>query len=103
MGDLQSLSPASDSEPDSRIDWRALARGQGRLKKDFEDRVGDSPFIRYSATEPLGNTEARLRQFSHWVTFAAGRSRGWRAELPDGRISTSLTEVHRALAAWEQP
>lgn len=103
MGDLQSLSPAGDSEPDSRIDWKAFARGQGRLKKDFEDRVGDAPFIRWKETEPLGDTERRLEQFSYWVEKAAGRSHHWRAELPEGRVSSSLPDVRRALAAWESP
>lgn len=101
MGDLQGLSPAGEHESDSRIDWKALARGLGRLKKDFEDNAGDSPFIRFKDTEALTDPEMRLRQFAHWVNAAAAKSRHWRAELPDGRVSSSLTEIRRALAAWE--
>lgn len=73
--ELQGLEPARDEEPTSRIDWPALARGRGLLRKDFDEASRPETVLRWRDTEPLNDPEKRLGQMSAWILGARDRLR----------------------------
>lgn len=80
--ELRGLRPAREEEPLSRIDWAALARGLGRLGKEFDEDPSPEIILRWRDTESLGDPERRLRQLSAWIVAARGRLQ---VEGPSGR------------------
>jgi len=90
-----------------QVDWKAYARGQPLLLKEFGSR-GEGP-IQLRFQDALGHdTEARLRQLSAWVFACAAQNRSFSLELPgytlaEGSGREQLREALRHLASFEEP
>jgi uncharacterized protein (DUF58 family) len=90
-----------------QVDWKAYARGQPLLLKEFGSR-GEGPIaLRYQ--DALGpDTEARLRQVSAWIFACASQNRAFSLELPErtlpeGSGREQLREALTRLASFQEP
>lgn len=91
-------------ESQRHIDWKAVARGQPLMTKQFTAETDDVLSLDFEAVA-AGNTESRLSQLALWVVEAERRGRRYALRLPAGHITASSGEVHyhrclRALALF---
>ena len=95
-------------ESQRHIDWKAAARGQPLLIKQW---AGDTDEVAAFEWDSLSGAdeEARLRQIARWVVTAESLGLSYSLRLPQTVLPASRGEAHyhqclRALAAWpEQP
>ncbi len=89
-----------------QVDWKAYARGQPLLLKEFGSR-GEGPiYLRYQDVAGQ-DQEARLRQLSAWVFACAKQNRPFSLEMPDSMLveglgPEQLREALRMLASFEE-
>jgi uncharacterized protein (DUF58 family) len=83
------------SDPVRRIDWRASARRQDLLVKNFEE--GDKPSLhfRWDQTRHLNDFETRLSQLSLWIDTAEINGNEYSLELGDFKSTFSRGPQHR--------
>jgi uncharacterized protein (DUF58 family) len=84
------------------IDWKAVARGQRLMVKQWRGGVS-SHFILDTDTLQALPVEARLRQLTRWVVLAERRGSGYELRLPGVTIPPGQGDRHfekclRALA-----
>lgn len=101
--ELRGLAPARDGVPPSVIDWKAVARGRGHVRKEFESPQDARTVIDWAKTRALGTTETRLQQMSYWLRQARKARRSVEIRLPDDSVTLSIDEALRFLAKWETP
>ena len=109
MDDFKSLREYVPQDSPRHVHWKAVARGQGMLTKEF---TGEGASERWLSWDSLGNLgdETRLSQLCRWVLDAdqAGEAYGLRLPgkeiLPD-RGETHLSRCLQTLALFriEQP
>lgn len=94
-------------ESQRHIDWKAAARGQPLLVKQW---CGDADETLHFEWQMLGGleTEARLSQLARWIVLAERRSANYSIELPGAKLPPARGEAHyhaclRALAAFHEP
>jgi uncharacterized protein (DUF58 family) len=90
-------------ESQRHVDWKAVARGQPMMTKQFAAAETDSVLHLDFAAIESGNTEQRLSQLALWIIEAERAHRRYSLRLPSGEIPASLGEPHyhrclRALA-----
>jgi uncharacterized protein (DUF58 family) len=68
-----------------QVDWKAYARGQPLLLKEFGSRGDGTLHLRYQDVL-APDTEARLRQLSAWVFACASQNRPFSLELPQSTL-----------------
>lgn len=117
-GDFASASPTETVEGDDfagvrgyqpgesmrHIDWKAAARGQPLLIKQWARPAGDRHRFRWADLPDLP-AETRLSQLAWWIILAQREGRGWELELPGTPIMEGQGDAHfhralRALAEW---
>jgi uncharacterized protein (DUF58 family) len=91
-------------ESQRHIDWKAVARGQPMMTKQFSTERDDELELDFERAP--GNTEARLAQLALWVVEAERAHRRYALSLPGTTISAASGEAHyhrclRALALHE--
>ena len=91
-------------ESQRHIDWKAAARGQPLLVKQWTGEADEITDLAWDALAPLG-PEARLSQLTRWVVEAEKGGLSYRLRLPDNAIAPDRGEAHyhtclRALAAF---
>jgi uncharacterized protein (DUF58 family) len=91
-----------DGESQRHIDWKAVARGQPMMTKQFATE-GDGALQFDFAAVPVKSIEERLSQLTLWVIEAERARRRYSLRLPSLEIAASLGEAHyhkclRALA-----
>ncbi len=93
--------PYQAGESQRHVDWKAVARGQPLLIKQFSGTGSRRVWLEYDGVAHLADPEARLSQLSRWIVdadragFAFGlRLPGFEAEPARGR-----SHYHRCLAA----
>ena len=92
-------------ESQRHVDWKAVARGQPMMTKQFTAESGGALRFDYSAL-PMRGVEARLSQLALWVIEAERAHRRYSLSLPGAEIPASLGEPHyhrclRALALFQ--
>lgn len=92
-------------ESQRHVDWKAVARGQPMMTKQFSEEGGGALHFDYGAL-PVRNVEARLSQLALWVIEAERARRPYSLSLPGAVVPLSLGESHyheclRALALFE--
>ena len=92
-------------ESQRHIDWRAVARGQPLMTKQFAAEAEGSVHLDFSALRFHG-VEERLSQLALWVIEAERARRPYGLRLPGTQIAPSLGEPHfhrclRALALFQ--
>jgi len=78
----------------SRIAWKAYARGQGLLVKQYGGTSVTTHWFDFSALEGL-ETEARLELLCRWVVDAHAAGRAYGLKLPATRLAPNLGARHR--------
>lgn len=92
-------------DPPKLIAWKALAREQGLLTKEFSAMASSELWLDWNDA-PGGDIEARLSALCHWVLKADEFGQGYGLRLPGTSIPPSRGEAHRtrcleALALFE--
>ena len=105
--DFAGLRKAAPGDPPHRIAWKAYARSNQLLVKDFA-AAADSPQIFAWDSLPDLDAEARLSQLARWCVDAASEGRSVGLELPGIRITIGTGTAHlheclKALAVYETP
>ncbi|MGE5093587.1 MAG: DUF58 domain-containing protein [Betaproteobacteria bacterium] len=77
------------------IAWKALAREQGLLTKEFSAMASSELWLDWDDA-PGGDVESRLSALCHWVTQADEFGQGYGLRLPGTAIAPGRGETHRA-------
>src|SRR2546423_1159586 len=87
-------------ESQRHIDWKAVARGQALMTKQFTAESDGLLYLDFAAVR-LDDLEARLSQLTLWVIAAERSRRPYRVRLPTAEIPPLLGEphLHRCLHA----
>jgi uncharacterized protein (DUF58 family) len=94
-------------ESQRHIDWKAAARGQTLLTKQWTGEAEEILVLDWDALAGLAG-ETRLSQLARWVLLAERSSASYGLRLPGKEIAPSRGEAHsheclRALAVFEIP
>ncbi len=100
--------PYRIGESQRHVDWRAVARGQPLLLKQFVGTGGQRVWLEWSAVAALPDLEAKLSQICRWIVDAERQGYHYGLRLPGFEVSPSRGEVHqhsllRTLARYESP
>jgi uncharacterized protein (DUF58 family) len=92
-------------EPQRHIDWKAVARGQPLMTKQFTTEAQGFVDLDFSALR-LGDVEAKLSQLALWVIEAERARRPYSLRLPGTEIPPAVGESHfhqclRALSRFQ--
>jgi len=92
-------------EPQRHIDWKAVARGQALMTKQFAAEAEGSVHLDFSALR-FTDVEARLSQLALWVIEAERARRPYGLRLPGTEIPPAVGESHfhqclRALSRFQ--
>ena len=92
-------------ESQRHIDWKAVARGQPMMTKQFSGETESGPLYLDYASAGSGQLEERLSQLTLWIIEAERLRRPYGLRLPNMDILPSLGEMHfhrclRALALY---
>ncbi len=82
-------------ESQRHVDWRAVARGQGLLTKQFAGAGGRRVRLRWEDTAPLPGVEARLSQLCSWVVAAERGGFLYGLQIPGFGAAPARGESHR--------
>ena len=91
-------------ESQRHIDWKAVARGQPMMTKQFATESHGRLFLDFDAVR-ASDIEARLSQLALWIIEAERARRAYGLRLPDTNIAPALGDAHfhrclRALALF---
>ena len=94
-------------ESQRHIDWKAAARGQPLLTKQWAGDSDETLVLDWNALPQLG-AEARLSQLARWVVLAERGGASYGLGIPGVRLAPSRGDAHyhaclRALADFEVP
>lgn len=94
-----------DGESQRHIDWRAVARGQPLMTKQFTAEAEGVVHLDFSAL-PFTNVEERLSQLALWVIEGERARRFYGLRLPGVKIPPAVGQSHfhecmRALSLFE--
>jgi uncharacterized protein (DUF58 family) len=95
-------------DPVNSIAWKAYAREQGLLVKQFSGTGSQTLMLNWNAVSHISNTESRLSQFCYWVLLADKSSIHYGLEIPDAKIEPGHGMHHKercleALARYGKP
>jgi uncharacterized protein (DUF58 family) len=90
-----------------RIDWKASAREQGLLSKQFHDTSGTTLWLDW-ALASAHDTESRISQMTRWVLVAHAGGQSYGLRLPGKEIAPATGEAQyrkclKALALFGSP
>jgi uncharacterized protein (DUF58 family) len=80
-------------ESQRHIDWKAVARGQPLMTKQFAAEPEGSIHLDFSLV-PFGDVEARLSQLALWVIEAERARRPYGLRLPGTRLLPAIGPAH---------
>ena len=94
-------------DPPRQIAWKALAREQGLLTKEFSAMASSELWLDWDDAR-AADPEARLSVLAHWVLQAEDFGQSFGLRLPGIEIPPNRGEAHRArcleaLALFESP
>jgi uncharacterized protein (DUF58 family) len=103
--DFAGLRAYVHGESQRHIDWRAVARGQPLMTKEFAAEAEGVVYFDFSALH-LANVEKRLSQLALWVIEAERARRPYGLRLPGTEIPPSVGQPHfhqclRALSLFQ--
>lgn len=93
--EFQSLRTYRAGDTPRQIAWKALARGQGLLVKEFGSMTSSDLWLDFDALGAIG-TEERLSRLTWWVLEAERMRLPYGLKLPGKSIPPSSGEAHRA-------
>ena len=80
-------------ESQRHVDWKAVARGQAMMTKQFVTESAGMLTLDFSATR-FGDTEDRLSQLALWIIEAERARRAYGLRLPGVEIPPSVGDAH---------
>jgi uncharacterized protein (DUF58 family) len=92
--ELASLREYRPDDPQRNIAWKASARHDRLLVKEFELRRGQEIVLDYAALHGLDH-EARISRLARWVGTAEIAQRPYALYLPERRLGPALGSEHR--------
>ncbi len=92
--EFQSLRAYRPGDTPRQIAWKALARGQGLLVKEFGATASADLWLDYDALQSL-STEERLSRLTWWVIEADRTQLPYGLKLPGNSIRPMLGVRHR--------
>jgi len=104
--DFAGVRPYTLGESQRHIDWKAVARGQQLMTKQFSTETRGSLCFDFAAAR-FPQVEDQLSQLTLWVIEAERARRAYGLLLPTGEIAPSLGQAHfhrclRALALFDE-
>jgi len=90
--DFSGLRAFQQGDAPSRIDWKASAREQGLLTKQFHGMAQDTYWLDWSAAP--GDTEQRLSQLTRWLLDAKDCGQPYGLRLPQQEIPIDSGDLH---------
>ena len=99
--DFTGARPYQAGESQRHVDWRAVARGQPMLIKQFAGAGSRRVWLNYDELAGLGNVERRLSQLAQWVVDAERENCTYGLRLPsfEAQPSRGPRHYHRCLEA----
>jgi uncharacterized protein (DUF58 family) len=99
--DFAGARPYQSGESQRHVDWRAVARGQPLLVKQFSGAGSRRVWLDYETLGQLADVEARLSQLSGWIVAAEKDGYFYGLRLPGFTAEPSRGDVHyhRCLSA----
>lgn len=88
------LRPYHAGDPPRQIAWKALARGQGLLTKEFNATASSELWFNWNDARAV-DPEARLSVLCHWVIEAERLGQSYGLRLPGTSIPPGRGEAHR--------
>lgn len=103
--DFQGHKPYNPGDSLQQVDWKAYARGQDMLLKDYSGEGSEALDLHWDDTR--GPTEERLEQLSAWITAMNRAQRPYSLHLPHFTLPRGSGTKHDeaayyALAAFEE-
>jgi uncharacterized protein (DUF58 family) len=103
--DFHGLREAQPADSPNRIAWKAYARNDELLVKQFRGAQGDPCMLEWNAV-PIAEPEARIAMLTRWCLDAHAQSRSFGIDVPGTRIPLGRGERHlheclKALALLE--
>jgi uncharacterized protein (DUF58 family) len=100
--------PYRVGESQRHVDWRAVARGQPLLLKQFVGTGGQRVWLNWADVSGLPDVEAKLSQLCRWIVEAEREGFQYGLRLPGFEVSPSRGDRHRhhllrALALFQSP
>ena len=92
--DFQSLRTYKPGDTPRQIAWKALARGQGLLVKEFGSMTSADLWLDYDALARI-DVEQRLSQLTWWVLEAERAQLPYGLKLPGNSIAPARGKHHR--------
>jgi uncharacterized protein (DUF58 family) len=104
--DFAGVRPYVLGESQRHIDWKAVARGQALMTKQFSAEASGSLYLDLADVSAAG-MEDRLSQLTLWVIEAERARHPYGLRLPSGEIAPSLGKLHfhrclRSLALFHE-
>lgn len=91
--DFAGVRPYVPGESQRHIDWKAVARGQALMTKQFTAETGGELYLDFAAVR-FKDLEDRLSQLALWVIEAERSRRPYGLRLPNTGIPPSLGDAH---------
>jgi uncharacterized protein (DUF58 family) len=82
-----------EGESQRHIDWKAVARGQALMTKQFTTELDAEIYVDHAAA-PQSDLEDRLSQLALWIIEAERTRRRYGLRLPNLEIAPSLGQAH---------
>jgi uncharacterized protein (DUF58 family) len=103
--DFAGVRAYAPGESQRHIDWKAVARGQPLMTKQFTAEAESTLHLDFSAL-PLANVEEKLSQLALWVIEAERARRPYGLRLPGTEIPPGIGQSHfhqclRALSLFQ--
>ena len=92
--EFHQLRPYHAGDPPRQIAWKALARGQGLLSKEFHAMAADEIWLTWDDAAS-SFAEAKLSVLAHWVLESDRRGQRFGLMLPGVRIPPATGDAHR--------
>jgi uncharacterized protein (DUF58 family) len=94
-------------DPTRQIAWKALAREQGLLTKEFSAMASSELWLEWEEAHGA-DIEARLSVLAHWVMQAEGFGQSYGLRIPGSVIAPNRGDLHQArcleaLALFDNP
>ena len=104
--DFTGVRPYREGESQRHVDWRAAARGQPLLLKQFTGTGSRRLWFEYADVAGIGNLETRMSQLSQWIVQAEAEGLAYGLRLPGFEAEPARGQTHRhrclgALALFE--
>ena len=92
--EFNSLRPYRLTDSPRIVAWKAVARGQGLVSKQFSGEMGTDLWLDWAQTFGL-DTEARLSRLTSWVVQADAAHQRYGLRIPGNTLGPGLGEPHR--------